>query len=311
MKRIGCVAILASVASGSFALAQSNIDPNDKFAWGENIGWTNWRDANATVDGVVVDAAFLAGFIWGENVGWINVGDGTPANGFEYANLDGTDFGVNIDCNGDLFGFAWGENIGWINFDTRSKAPNQARYDNVPGRFRGFAWSENRGWLNLDDATHFVAADTSSVCFSGPNCGNGLCEAGDGEDCLSCPADCNGKQTGNPNNKFCCGDSDGEGPVDCTDSRCTTGGFDCTDDPVCCGDATCNGSEDSCCCELDCGAPPANEVPCSTCNDGLDNDCDGLIDGDDPDCPCGGPGASCTDDCECCSNNCKGNGTCK
>jgi hypothetical protein len=292
-------------------LAQSNIDPDHKFAWGENIGWTNWRDANGTADGVVVDAAFLFGFIWGENVGWVNVGDGTPADGLHYANVNGTDFGVNLDCNSDLYGFAWGENIGWINFDTRSKAPNQARYDDVAGRFRGFAWTENRGWINLDDATHFVGADTADICFSGATCGNGLCEAGDGEDCVSCPDDCNGQQSGNPNNRFCCGDGDGENPVDCTDERCTSGGFACTDDPVCCGDGTCEGSEDGCCCEVDCGAPPANEIPGSTCNDGLDNDCDGLIDCDDPDCPCGGPGAACTVDCDCCSNQCKGNGTCK
>ncbi len=44
-------AILTTIASigllASEAPAQSNIDgsvPN-KHAWGENIGWTNWRDA--------------------------------------------------------------------------------------------------------------------------------------------------------------------------------------------------------------------------------------------------------------------------
>jgi hypothetical protein len=34
------------------ALAQSNIDPANKFAWGENIGWTNWRDAGGAAQGV-------------------------------------------------------------------------------------------------------------------------------------------------------------------------------------------------------------------------------------------------------------------
>ena len=82
------VLILCTVISASTATlaAQSNIDPNNKFAWCENIGWTNWRDANGGADGVVVGATFLSGFIWGKNVGWINVGSGAPANGVHYAN---------------------------------------------------------------------------------------------------------------------------------------------------------------------------------------------------------------------------------
>ena len=103
---------LVGVAQG-----QSNIDPTNKFGWGENVGWTNWRDADSSVAGVVVSGTFMGGFIWGENVGFVNVGDAAPANGIAYANIDGTDSGVNIDANGDLHGLAWGENVGWFNFD--------------------------------------------------------------------------------------------------------------------------------------------------------------------------------------------------
>jgi hypothetical protein len=60
-------------------------------------------------------------------------------------------------------------------------------------------------------------------------CGNGVCNAGDGEDCVSCQADCNGEQSGNPANKFCCGDGDGIEPVPCDDDRCTEGSFECID----------------------------------------------------------------------------------
>src|SRR5690606_11465691 len=63
------------------ALAQSNIDTVDKHAWGENIGWTNWRDANGGAQGVIFGLRFAEGFVWGENVGWINLGDGSPSNG--------------------------------------------------------------------------------------------------------------------------------------------------------------------------------------------------------------------------------------
>ena len=31
-------------------LVASNILPDYKFGWGENIGWLNWRDANGTAD---------------------------------------------------------------------------------------------------------------------------------------------------------------------------------------------------------------------------------------------------------------------
>jgi len=150
------VLVLGGLLSGTQALSQSNIHPTNKFSWGENIGWTNWRDANGGADGVLVGATHLSGFTWGENVGWINVGDGSPTDGNQYANTDGSDFGVNVDANGDLFGFAWGENIGWVNFDTRSKGAERARLDLVAQRFRGYAWGENVGWINLDDSTHFV-----------------------------------------------------------------------------------------------------------------------------------------------------------
>ncbi len=64
------------------------------------------------IDGVRVHATFLSGYIWAENVGWVNIGDGSPANGICYANVDDTDFVVNIDpTTGDLFGYAWGGGI--------------------------------------------------------------------------------------------------------------------------------------------------------------------------------------------------------
>ena len=125
-----------------------------------------------------------------------------------------------------------------------------------------------------------------SDCFSasGAVCGNGICEVGDGENCVSCPADCNGKQTGKPSDRFCCGEGT------CRDTGCTSGEFECTDNPVepaCCGDFRCEGSEDSFNCEVDCGAPPA----------------------------CKDAGVSCSSDADCCSNKCRGpkNGgkTCK
>jgi hypothetical protein len=157
MPRTAWLMMLVGLAATRAAPGQSNIDPDHKYAWGENIGWTNWRDADAGEEGVVAGATFLSGFVWAENVGWINVGDGTPSDGTHYANSNGLDFGVNIGTNGVLVGLAWGENIGWVNFDTSSLGDDRARFDACEHTFLGYAWGENVGWINLDDATHFVA----------------------------------------------------------------------------------------------------------------------------------------------------------
>jgi len=97
---------------------------------------------------------------------------------------------------------------------------------------------------------------------SGAFCGNGLCEAGDGEDCVTCAEDCAGKAKG----PFCCGNG-GKNPIGC--------GVDASDDT----ESNCNN---------DCGTPPPACVPTETtevtCDDGQDNDCDGLTDAADPDC---------------------------
>jgi spore coat protein A len=71
-------------------------------------------------------------------------------------------------------------------------------------------------------------ADCAEV--SGALCGNGLCEAGDGENCVTCPADCAGKQKGAASKQFCCGFDDGQvtnpNPFGC---RTDTNGNSCID----------------------------------------------------------------------------------
>jgi hypothetical protein len=59
------------------------------------------------------------------------------------------------------------------------------------------------------------------------SCGNSVCEAQAGEDCVSCPDDCNGKQKGQTSGQYCCGDGDGTNPAYCTDSRCNDTSVTC------------------------------------------------------------------------------------
>ena len=170
MQRI-TVMTTAALLLSVVAIGQSNIDPEHKWAWGENIGWTNWYDANGGLDGVIVYPTHLVGFIWAENVGWINTGNG-PAGGVQYTNETGEDFGVNVDpCGGELFGLAWGENIGWINFEGGALAdpPQPARIGEVC-RLHGYVWGENVGWINLDDAEHYVALTVVSMWVGDLNC---------------------------------------------------------------------------------------------------------------------------------------------
>jgi len=184
-----------------------------------------------------------------------------------------------------------------------------------------------------------VGCPNDCASSSGPSCGDGMCSAADGEDCVQCPADCNGLQSGKRANRFCCGDGDGVNPISCNNAQCSTGGWMCTDtttQPACCGDlvcegaepaggcevdcgpapfcgdGSCNGGETSCSCSGDCGAPTAKESPGVSCDDGADNDCDGIVDCADPDCAsdaaciCIPKGSACSNDAECCGGKCRG-----
>ncbi len=153
--------LLGLTLAASAGAQPTNVSATNKWSWGENIGWMNWRDAGDPdgAHGARIGTNRLSGFVWCENVGWMHLGDNTPSGGVHYANTDGSDSGVNISPTGNLFGFGWGENIGWVNFDTApslTASGQQARYDAGARRLRGFAWGSNVGWINLDDSAHFV-----------------------------------------------------------------------------------------------------------------------------------------------------------
>ena len=129
-----------------------NIDPTNKCVWAENIGWVN---ASPTNEGMAVHfngtSGYLSGFVWGENIGWINMG---TASGGSYLNTTDSNWGVNIDEEGNLSGLAWGENVGWINFESEF---NSVAINKATGRFDGYAWGENIGWL------HFIGGDADGL----------------------------------------------------------------------------------------------------------------------------------------------------
>ena len=122
-----------------------NIDAGSdghKYAYGESIGWGNFRPSQEP--DVTVEDNRLEGFVWAENIGWIKL---NPAFG-----------GVTHDGQGNLSGYAWSENAGWINFscatgDTCVTGVNYGvSIDTNTGVFSGYAWGENIGWIKFDYA---------------------------------------------------------------------------------------------------------------------------------------------------------------
>src|SRR5437764_13019074 len=91
MKRLLLVGV--ALAAPLLRHATSTIDATNRYAWGANIGWTNWLPSAA--DGVVVTEYVCSGYVYAANVGWINFGSGNPLNHIQYQNNSATDFGVN------------------------------------------------------------------------------------------------------------------------------------------------------------------------------------------------------------------------
>jgi hypothetical protein len=143
--------------------AATTIDPANRYAYGANLGWVDWRgDTNS---GAVIGEYVCAGYFYSANVGWINLGGGAPTNGIYYQNLSASDFGVNQDGLGNLRGYAWGANIGWLNFG----ATGAPKVDLLTGNLSGYAYSANGGWISLSNAMAYVQTDTIQPGQLAPN----------------------------------------------------------------------------------------------------------------------------------------------
>ncbi len=148
--------VLASTLLPLSLFATSTINATNRYAWGANIGWQDWRADGA--NGVVIGQFVCSGYIYAANVGWIHLGDGSPADGVQYQNNSATDYGVNHEGDGRLRGFAYGANIGWVQFEDLG----DPRVNLLNGELSGYAYGANVGWINLNTAEPdgLVQADT-------------------------------------------------------------------------------------------------------------------------------------------------------
>jgi|SRR6266498_4871296 len=166
---VAAMMMVAFAAGMKEARGATTINPANKYSYGANIGWIDWRgDTNS---GAVIGEYVCMGFIYSANVGWINLGSGSPANGVRYQNNSGTDFGVNHDGLGNLRGYAYGANIGWINFETNG-AP---KVDLTTGKMSGYVYSANCGWISLSNS--FALVQTDRIAPGIDSDGDGIADA--------------------------------------------------------------------------------------------------------------------------------------
>jgi Bacterial TSP3 repeat len=167
MKTLLTSLLLTGAIMSSSAVTSINLTNN--FAYGENVGWMDWR-GNVT-SGSVIGEYFCSGYIYAANLGWIRLGTGAPTNGVQYQNLAASDYGVNLDASGNLRGYAYGANIGWINFESLG----DPQVDLNTGNLTGYAYSANCGWISLSNEFAFVQTDTIP---GGPDAdGDGMADA--------------------------------------------------------------------------------------------------------------------------------------
>lgn len=129
------ISIVFSVVTGAphAAIASEtngSIVSGSPYAWGENLGWINFRPTNG---GLSITDTAITGYAWSQNSGWINF---SPQGG-----------GVTNTPEGHLGGHAWSSHDGWIDLSGATIT--------AEGKFTGTIGliSSNAGRINFD-CTH-------------------------------------------------------------------------------------------------------------------------------------------------------------
>ncbi|MEX2033375.1 MAG: hypothetical protein WD889_02330 [Candidatus Colwellbacteria bacterium] len=142
------------------AMAATNIDATDKWAWSDTAGWINFYSTNT----VTVTSTIIQGYAIFENLtnGYVALDCATSPNGDICAT---SNFKVNNDGDGNLAGWGWNDTYGWVSFcgnasggSTLSSStwvcPSSPTYqviiDPTTGDFSGWAWNDVIGWISFN-----------------------------------------------------------------------------------------------------------------------------------------------------------------
>lgn len=267
------------------------------FGYGENGAIPAWNACAEPQD----DGTWkLKGWVMNTNVGWVSLFCEAGRN--KNIACGSQTYGVTIDTNGELHGYAWGDATGYISFncleagycqtsnyktvlDTSDKQATYWPVLLVKGSVTKYAWTNNVGWINMYGAKF----PTDKTCDPA----KGACD-NDADD-SDTPEDCNDADAGiNPGAAEICTDgkdNNCNGLVDKVDPVCPK---DDDDDKYCCmGNGAqpdlniCSIGSEPCTCDADPLSNPGakeNLATGNTCTDGKDNNCNGLVDAQDPGC---------------------------
>lgn len=130
------------------AIAATNIDSTNKWAWNDIIGWIDHYATN----NVTVSSSIIQGYA-SSSIGYIAFDCATSPNG----NICGTsNFSVANDGAGNLSGWAWNDAIGWISFYCGNLDAGDCVTSNYrvtidgSGDFHNYAWNDAIGWISFN-----------------------------------------------------------------------------------------------------------------------------------------------------------------
>ncbi|MDO8602169.1 MAG: hypothetical protein Q7R62_03565, partial [bacterium] len=125
------------------ATTTNNIDPTNKWAWNDVIGWI---DFNITGN-VTVTSSTITGYA-SSGVGYIALDCATSPS----PSCTPSSYGVSNDGTGVLSGYAWNDAIGWIKFKSTSGPSYGVTVSSSTGDFSGWAWNDVVGWFSFNCA---------------------------------------------------------------------------------------------------------------------------------------------------------------
>ncbi len=142
------ILVMGAIFFSHPALAATNVDAADFYAWNTTTGWIDHYSTNT----VVVTTSKIEGYA-SSTTGEVSFDCATTSGG----NICATStYAVANDGVGNLSGYAWNDSIGWISFycgDPGVCASSNYQVTIDGSRyFNGYAWNDIAGWISYNCA---------------------------------------------------------------------------------------------------------------------------------------------------------------